>query len=66
MILDNNVELINPPIITIANGESIGFTERAIGINPPIAVSEVKIIGRNRISPASWIASSNGFPSLRN
>ena len=66
MILDNNVELINPPIITIANGESRGFVETAIGINPPIAVSEVKIIGRNRISPASRIASSIGFPSLRN
>lgn len=57
------MELINPPIITIANGEINGFVKTAIGINPPIAVSEVKMIGRNRISPAKRMASSKGFAS---
>jgi hypothetical protein len=64
MILDNKVELINPLIITIANGEISGFVEAAIGIIPPIAVSEVKMIGRNRISPASRMASSNGWSQI--
>ena len=62
-ILESNVELINPPISTMARGEMRGFVERAIGINPPIAVKDVKIIGKNLISPASRMATSSGFPS---
>ena len=37
-ILESNVELINPPIRTMANGDISGLVERAIGIRPPIAV----------------------------
>jgi hypothetical protein len=65
-ILESNVELINPPIITIARGEISGLVERAMGIRPPMAVNEVRIMGKNRISPASLIAMSNGFPSSLN
>lgn len=65
-ILDNSVELINPPISTIANGEISGLVERAIGISPPIAVKEVKIMGKNLISPASRMATSSDFPSSLN
>jgi hypothetical protein len=65
-ILESNVELINPPIITIARGEISGLVERAMGIRPPIAVNEVRIMGKNRISPASLMAMSKGFPSSLN
>jgi hypothetical protein len=65
-ILESNVELINPPIRTMANGDISGLVERAIGIRPPIAVNEVRIMGKNRISPASLIAMSKGFPSSLN
>ena len=65
-ILESNVELISPPIITTASGEISGLVERAMGIRPPMAVNEVRIMGKNRISPASLIAMSNGFPSSLN
>jgi hypothetical protein len=45
------VELINPPMRTIARGEISGFVLKATGINPPIAVIVVRTMGRNRISP---------------
>ena len=63
---ESKVELINPPINTIANGEINGFVEIAIGIKPPIAVSDVNTIGKKRTSPASRIASSKLRPSSRN
>jgi hypothetical protein len=62
---DRRVELISPPIITIASGEIRGFVEMAMGIRPPIAVNVVKIIGKNRTSPASRMACSIGIPSAR-
>ena len=40
-ILENIVELINPPINTIANGEISGLGFQARGINPQIAVMDV-------------------------
>ena len=65
-ILESNVELINPPIRTMAKGEISGLVDRAIGIRPPIAVNDVRIMGKKRISPASLIAMSKGFPSSLN
>ena len=38
----------------------------AIGRSPPIAVSVVRMIGKNLTSPASLIAWSNGIPSALN
>lgn len=63
-ILDNTVELIKPPISTMAKGEINGLVDHAIGKRPPIAVNVVKTIGKKRISPASRIAASKGFPSV--
>ena len=37
-ILESNVEEINPPINTRANGDINGSLLRAIGVTPPIAV----------------------------
>ena len=62
---DKSVELINPPISTIANGEISGLVDSAMGISPPIAVREVSTMGRNRTSPASRIADSRSLPWLR-
>ena len=45
-IRDNSVELINPPISTMASGEISGFVESAMGISPPMAVREVSTIGK--------------------
>ena len=63
---DKRVDEISPPNITMAKGEINGLVEMAIGIKPPIAVNVVKIMGRNRTSPASRMASSMGIPSLLN
>jgi hypothetical protein len=61
-IRDKIVELIKPPINTNANGDIKGFGLEAIGINPPIAVKEVRITGRKRFHlPALWLCS---IPSL--
>ena len=65
MILERTVELTSPPISTRASGEISGFEFNAIGINPQMAVMEVKITGRKRISPASSIASCKGLPCWR-
>lgn len=65
-ILESNVELISPPIKTMARGEISGLVESAMGIRPPIAVIEVRMIGKNLISPASLMAMSKGFPSSLN
>ena len=62
---DNKVELIKPPINTIANGEINGFEESAMGISPPMAVREVSTTGRKRNSPASPIEVSKFLPWLR-
>ena len=62
-ILESRVELISPPIMTIASGDISGFVDIAMGIRPPIAVREVRIMGRNLISEALRIASSSGVPS---
>lgn len=62
-IRDKIVELINPPISTIANGAIKGFEFNAIGIKPQIAVIEVSTTGRKRVSPAIAIASSIECPS---
>jgi hypothetical protein len=50
-ILESSVELIKPPISTIARGEISGLVLKAIGISPPIAVIVVNTMGRKRISP---------------
>ena len=52
-ILVKIVELINPPMITNASGEYNGLFSITNGINPPIAVSVVNMIGINLVSPAS-------------
>ncbi len=57
-ILDRMVELISPPINTIAKGAISGFGFNAMGSKPQIAVIEVKTTGRKRVSPAMLIASS--------
>jgi hypothetical protein len=57
-ILDRMVELINPPINTIANGAISGFGFRAMGSSPHMAVMEVSTTGRKRVSPAIAMASS--------
>ena len=59
---DKMVELIKPPISTMAKGDINGFVDKAIGNNPPIAVKDVSTIGRKRTSPASRIASSTDLP----
>jgi len=64
-IRERIVELIKPPINTIASGAINGLVDNAIGSNPPIAVNEVSTIGRNLTSPASRIASSTLLPSKR-
>lgn len=60
------VELIKPPISTIAKGDIWGLELRARGIRPQIAVTDVKTTGRKRVSPAIAIASSMDFPSCLN
>lgn len=65
-ILDSIVELINPPINTIANGAINGLGFQARGINPQIAVMDVSTTGKKRVSPALLIASSMLCPSARN
>ena len=62
-ILESTVELIRPPIKTIARGDVNGLVDPAIGINPPIAVRVANTIGKNLISPASRMAASSDFPS---
>ncbi len=56
------------PIMAIDNGfcssEPIS-DENSNGTIAKIVVSEVMIIGRKRLRPASWIASSKGTPALR-
>ena len=56
------------PIMAIDNGfcnsEPIS-DENSNGTIAKIVVSEVMIIGRKRLRPASWIASNNGTPALR-
>jgi hypothetical protein len=47
-IRDNNVELIKPPISTMANGEINGFEESAMGISPP-SRQDVSTTGKNAI-----------------
>ena len=49
----SSVEEINPPMITIASGEYSADPWMASGVKPPMAVAEVKRIGRKRTSPAS-------------
>ena len=57
------------PIIAIDNGfcnsEPIS-EEKSSGTIAKMVVSEVMIIGRKRLRPASCIASNNGTPALRN
>jgi hypothetical protein len=60
------VELISPPINTIANGAMSGLGFNAIGSSPQIAVMEVSTTGRKRVSPAILMASSMLWPSARN
>ena len=55
----------NPPMITHASGEYSPDPCSASGISPPMAVIVVSTIGRKRISPAFWIASSRPIPSRR-
>ena len=65
-ILDSSVEEIRPPMSTRDNGEISGLLLKAIGVNPPIAVKLVRMIGKKRSSPATLIASSRVFPCSRN
>lgn len=65
-ILESIVELVSPPISTIANGEISGFGFKASGISPQIAVIEVSTTGKNRVSPAMATAWSILLPSCRN
>ena len=51
---------------TSASGEISGLLFKAIGVNPPIAVSDVSTMGRKRISPACLMAAFNSIPSSRN
>ena len=64
-ILESMVELISPPINTIANGAINGFGFNAIGSKPKMAVIEVNTTGRKRVSPAKLMASSMLCPSIR-
>src|ERR1044071_8073338 len=65
-ILERIVELINPPINTIAKGAINGLGFQARGINPQMAVMDVSTTGKKRVSPALLIASSMLYPSARN
>ena len=65
-ILESRVELISPPMSTIARGEMSGLVLKATGIKPPIAVIVVSTMGKNRISPDFWMAVSRSTPSFRN
>jgi hypothetical protein len=38
-ILDRKVELINPPIMTMASGDISGLLDQAIGNSPPMVAS---------------------------
>ncbi len=58
-----SVELIKPPISTIAIGEKSGESSNNSGVMPPIAVALVSSTGRKRTSPAVSIASRNGGTS---
>jgi hypothetical protein len=62
----NNVELINPPIKTNANGDINGDFSRTNGIIAPIAVIDVKRIGKNLVSAPFITASFNSMPCSRN
>src|SRR5688500_5108069 len=64
-ILASIVELISPPINTIANGAISGFGVQARGINPQMAVMEVSTTGKKRVAPAILMASSMLYPSAR-
>ena len=66
MTRERMVELMSPPIMTMARGEMRGLVEMAMGKSPPMAVSDVRTIGRKRISPASRIACYKGMPFSRN
>ena len=61
-IRDKSVELISPPISTMANGAISGLVESAMGISPPMAVREVSTMGRKRTSPDSRMADSRSLP----
>ena len=65
-ILASIVELISPPINTIANGAISGLGFQARGINPQMAVIDVRTTGKKRVSPAILIASSMLCPLARN
>lgn len=65
-ILASIVELISPPISTIAKGAISGLGFQARGINPQMAVIDVSTTGKKRVSPAILIASSMLYPSARN
>src|ERR1041385_4266828 len=65
-ILERMVELINPPINTIANGAISGLGFEARGINPQIPVMDDNTTGKKRVSPALLMASSMLYPSTRN
>lgn len=62
---ESNVELIMPPIITIASGDINGLVLNAMGKSPPIAVRDIRMMGRNLTSPPSRIASSTIRPCWR-
>ena len=64
-ILASIVELISPPINTIANGDISGLEFKASGINPQMAVIDVSTTGKKRVSPAIVIALSMLYPSAR-
>jgi hypothetical protein len=65
-IRESIVELIKPPIRTIAKGAICGLGFMAIGISPHIAVRDVNTTGRNLVSPDFFMASSIECPSSLN
>ena len=59
------VDVIKPPVITMANGRSISvpcMRRTKIGSKPRIAVAAVMIFGRTLPMLASRTASSKGLP----
>ena len=57
------------PIIAMESGFCSSepmSNENSSGTMANIVVSDVMMMGRSLLRPASWMASSNGIPALRN
>ena len=65
----NSVELISPPMTTVASGFWTSApvpVASAIGTNPSEATSTLMTTGRSRVSAPRMIACSSGIPSYNN